>query len=225
MPDFRDHAVTVPSPGAVSAGDTTVLGRFLRDVARLNRDGHNFRIFGPDETLSNMIGAVFEVTSRQWDARHGGGRRVPRADRPGPRFHAERAPVPGLAGGLPADRPAWPVQQLRGVHPHRGLDVQPARQVAEGDEGAALAARHRLAQLPPRLPCLAAGPQRLHPPGPGLPRPRHQQEGGRGARLPAAGCELPAVGVRPLPAQPPLRQRRRRRQARAAAMADDGSRR
>jgi xylulose-5-phosphate/fructose-6-phosphate phosphoketolase len=67
MPDFRDHAVTVSSPGAVSAGDTTVLGLFLRDVARLNRDGHNFRVFGPDETLSNLIGAVFEVTDRQWD--------------------------------------------------------------------------------------------------------------------------------------------------------------
>src|SRR5580704_18157921 len=68
MPDFRDHAVTVNSPGAVSAGDTTVLGLFLRDVAKLNRDGRNFRIFGPDETLSNMIGAVFEVSNRQWDA-------------------------------------------------------------------------------------------------------------------------------------------------------------
>ncbi len=67
MPDFHDHAVTVPSPGAVSAGDTTVLGLFLRDVAKLNQDGRNFRIFGPDETLSNMIGAVFEVTNRQWD--------------------------------------------------------------------------------------------------------------------------------------------------------------
>ena len=68
MPDFRDHAVVVPSPGAVSAGDTTVLGRFLRDVAALNQNKRNFRIFGPDETLSNMIGAVFEVTNRQWDA-------------------------------------------------------------------------------------------------------------------------------------------------------------
>ena len=57
---------------------------------------------------------------------------------------------------------------------------------------------------------------------PGLPRPRHQQEGRHRARLPAARRQLPAVGVRPLPAQPALRQRRRRRQARAAAMADHG---
>ena len=69
MPDFHYHAVKVPSPGAVDAQDTLVLGKFLRDVAKLNLDRHNFRIFGPDETLSNLLGAVFEVTPRQWDAR------------------------------------------------------------------------------------------------------------------------------------------------------------
>ena len=69
MPDFRDHAVQVPAPGAITAQDTMVLGRFLRDVVRLNQTQRNFRIFGPDETLSNLLGAVFEVTNRQWDAR------------------------------------------------------------------------------------------------------------------------------------------------------------
>ena len=69
MPDFRDYAVKVPSPGAVTAADTHELGVFLRDVVKLNREQRNFRIFGPDETLSNRLGAVFEVTNRQWDAR------------------------------------------------------------------------------------------------------------------------------------------------------------
>jgi xylulose-5-phosphate/fructose-6-phosphate phosphoketolase len=69
MPDFRDHAVKVPAPGAVTGQDTTVLGKFLRDVTLANEGRRNFRIFGPDETLSNMIGDVFEVTNRQWDAR------------------------------------------------------------------------------------------------------------------------------------------------------------
>ena len=69
MPDFHIHAVHVPSPGAVTGQDTLVLGNFLRDVAKLNQDQRNFRIFGPDETLSNLLGAVFEVTNRQWDAR------------------------------------------------------------------------------------------------------------------------------------------------------------
>jgi xylulose-5-phosphate/fructose-6-phosphate phosphoketolase len=68
MPDFHKHALKVPSPGAVDGQDTLVLGKFLRDVAKLNQDQHNFRIFGPDETQSNLLGAVFEVTNRQWDA-------------------------------------------------------------------------------------------------------------------------------------------------------------
>ena len=63
--NFRDHALTVPSPGALQGQDTMVLGRFLRDVVRLNQDQRNFRIFGPNETLSNLLSAVFDVTNRQ----------------------------------------------------------------------------------------------------------------------------------------------------------------
>ncbi len=69
LPDFRAHAVDVPAPGAVDGQDTLVLGGFLRDVVKLNEARRNFRLFGPDETLSNLLGAVFEVTSRQWEGR------------------------------------------------------------------------------------------------------------------------------------------------------------
>ena len=69
MPDFRKYAVVVPAPGAVEAADTHILGEFFRDIARLNREQRNFRIFGPDETLSNRLNAVFEATNRQWEAR------------------------------------------------------------------------------------------------------------------------------------------------------------
>ncbi len=69
MPDFHVHAVKVPSPGAVKGQDTLVLGNFLRDVVKLNQDQGNFRVFGPDETVSNLLGAVFETTNRQWEAR------------------------------------------------------------------------------------------------------------------------------------------------------------
>jgi len=72
LPNFRDYAVKVPSPGAVDGQDTLVLGTFLRDVVKLNQEQRNFRIFGPDETLSNLLGAVFEATNRQWDAREVG---------------------------------------------------------------------------------------------------------------------------------------------------------
>jgi xylulose-5-phosphate/fructose-6-phosphate phosphoketolase len=68
MPDFREYAADVPTPGVSGVGDTRVLGPFLRDVAKLNGEQRNFRVFGPDETLSNGLGAVFEVTNRQWDA-------------------------------------------------------------------------------------------------------------------------------------------------------------
>jgi len=68
LPDFRDYEVDVSAPGVHGNGDTQVLGRFLRDVIELNKEERNFRLFGPDETLSNRLDAVFEATSRQWEA-------------------------------------------------------------------------------------------------------------------------------------------------------------
>ena len=68
MPDFRDYAVAVDQPGGIQASDTLVLGEFLRDVIKYNEDQKNFRIFGPDETLSNKLDHVFESTNRQWQA-------------------------------------------------------------------------------------------------------------------------------------------------------------
>jgi xylulose-5-phosphate/fructose-6-phosphate phosphoketolase len=68
LPDFRKYAVHVPSPGARDAEDTRVFGKFLRDVIRQNEARRNFRLFGPDETLSNRLNAVFDATVRQWDA-------------------------------------------------------------------------------------------------------------------------------------------------------------
>ena len=68
MPDYRDYAQHVPAPGVIGAGDTRVLGPFLRDVAKLNDSQRNFRVFGPDETISNGLGALFEATNRQWNA-------------------------------------------------------------------------------------------------------------------------------------------------------------
>jgi xylulose-5-phosphate/fructose-6-phosphate phosphoketolase len=68
MPDFRLHAVAVKSPGATDASDTGILGTFLREVIRLNQAPRSFRLFGPDETNSNRLNAVFEVTDRQWTA-------------------------------------------------------------------------------------------------------------------------------------------------------------
>ena len=147
LPDFRDYAVTVEHPGHNCAEATRVLGNFLRDVMARNMD--NFRVFGPDETASNRLGALFEVTDRTWMA-------------------------------------------------------------------------ERLAQLPAHLARLAPGPQRFFAPGPGLHRPRGEQEGGHHPRLPAARRQHPAVSGRPLPEKPQRHQRDRRRQAAFAAMVVDG---
>lgn len=68
MPEFRDYAIDVPAPTAVQASCMRTLGPFLRDVIGFNEAQQNFRIFSPDETLSNRLGAVFEITNRQWDA-------------------------------------------------------------------------------------------------------------------------------------------------------------
>ena len=169
-----------------------------RDRAR-TRD--RFRLMGPDETASNRLSAVFEATDRVWEAEL-----LPTDDHLARRRARDggalRASVPGVARGLPADRPPRPVQLLRGVHPHHRLDVQPAREVAEGDAAHPVAPAVRLAQLPAVLACLAPGQQRLLPPGSRLHRPRREQEGGDHPGLPAARRQLPAVGGRPLPAQP-----------------------
>ncbi|HLM82100.1 MAG TPA: phosphoketolase family protein, partial [Terriglobales bacterium] len=66
MPDFRNYAVSVPKPGIENAEATRVLGGFLRDVMKLNADAKNFRVFGPDETASNRLDALFEVTDKEW---------------------------------------------------------------------------------------------------------------------------------------------------------------
>ena len=68
MPDFREHGIDVKFKGITGPGDTFVLGKFLRDVIKLNKDQKNFRLFGPDETISNKLNAVFEATNRQWEA-------------------------------------------------------------------------------------------------------------------------------------------------------------
>jgi xylulose-5-phosphate/fructose-6-phosphate phosphoketolase len=64
MPDFRDYAVAVERPGTAIAEATRVMGVFLRDVMRLNAEARNFRVMGPDETASNRLGALFEVTDK-----------------------------------------------------------------------------------------------------------------------------------------------------------------
>ena len=68
FPISANTRVEVTSPGRARPAIRIVLGRFLRDIAQINSEQRNFRVFGPDETLSNGLEAVFEVTNRQWEA-------------------------------------------------------------------------------------------------------------------------------------------------------------
>lgn len=68
LPDFRDYCVDVPRPGCVKQEATRVLGGLLRDVMRINAEARNFRVVGPDETASNRLSALFDVTQRAWMA-------------------------------------------------------------------------------------------------------------------------------------------------------------
>src|SRR6185295_2044801 len=68
LPDFRDYAVEVSAPGAVDAESTRQMGKFLRDVMKLNMTARNFRLFSPDENNSNRWQDALKVTNRAWVA-------------------------------------------------------------------------------------------------------------------------------------------------------------
>ena len=222
MPDFRDYAVEVQAPATTIGEATRVTGDFLRDITKRNEEFRNFRMFGPDEWASQRLSAVFDVTDRTWMAETLPGGRPPRARRARD-GDAERAHLPGLARGVPAHRPAWALHHVRGVRARGRLDVQPAREMAEGDaRGDPLAAADRVVHLPAVLARVAAGPQRVLAPGPGLPRPRDQQEVGGDPRLPPARHEHAPLRHGPLPAKQELRQCRRGRQAARAPVPGHG---
>ena len=222
LPEVRAFALPVATPGDRQAEDTRLLGGYLREVVRLNQTARNFRIVGPDETVSNLLGAVFEVTGRQWQA----------PTLPGDEFMqrdgmvldavlSEHQCQGWLEGYLLTGRHGLFHSYEAFIRIVDSMFSQHAKWLKVTRE-AALAAAHRVTELPAHLARLAAGPQRLHPPGPGLHRPRGQQEARDRARVPAARCQLPAADRRALPAQPQPRERGGRRQARIAAVADDG---
>ena len=224
MPDFRDYAIEVDKPGQTTAENTRPLGRFLRDIMRQNMT--NFRVFGPDETASNKLDAIYEVEQEAVAGRvPAGGRRRRRAvaGRSRPR-NALRAHAGGLVRRLSAQRPARVLLDVRGVRPRHRLDVQPAREVAGHLPRAVLAGAGVLAQSAHDLDGVAPGPQRLHAPGPRIHRPGAEQEPRRVPRLPAARREFPALRGRSLSQEHQLHQRDRLGQAEAPAVPDHGRR-
>ena len=200
LPDFRDYAVTVEAPGSdVERGHP----RARRLPARRDapqRDQRNFRVFGPDETASNRLGAVFEATDRAWVGRDRA--RATTTSSPDGRVMevlSEHLCQGWLEGYLLTGRHGLFNCYEAFIHIVDSMFNQHAKwlKVTRDDP---VAAADRVAQLPALLARLAPGPQRLLAPGPGLHRPRGEQEGRDHPRLPAARRQLPAVGGRPLPA-------------------------
>ncbi len=117
LPNFRDHAVEVSSPGSVNAEATQVMGQFLRDVMKLNLESRNFRLFSPDENNSNRWQDVLEVTNRAWVAETLSYDDHLAADGRVMEMLSEHQCQGWLEGYL-LDRPARLLLVLRSLHPH-----------------------------------------------------------------------------------------------------------
>ena len=221
LPDFRDYAVHVPEPGTKGIGDTHELGRFIRDVIELNEDEQNFRVFGPDETASNGLEAVFDVTDRQWDART-----VDNDESLAPagrvmEMLSEHQCEGWLEGYLLTGRHGLFNSYEAFIHIVDSMFNQHAKWLKVTQQSA-VATQDRFAELLAGVTRLATRPQRIHAPRPRLHRPRRQQKGVGRTSLSATGCKLLVVRDGSLPAKSPLRQRRDRRQASGTAVVDDG---
>ena len=157
MPDFREFAIDVPKPAAVVAEATRVLGAFVRDVMRLNQERRNFRVFGPDETTSNRLDALFEVTDRTWLAE-----RRPEDESLGPEGRvmeilSEHSCQGWLEGYLLTGRHGFFSCYEAFIHIVDSMFNQHAKwlKVVQRDP---LAAADRVTQLPAHLARLAPGP-------------------------------------------------------------------
>ena len=203
FPRLRRDRATARAPSTAEA--TRVQGEFIRDV--INRNAEQLPRVQPGrnelESVERRVRGDEPVLDRGDSSR-----RRPRRARWARDGNAQRASMRRLARRLSAHRAPRVLLLLRGVHPHRRFDVQPARQVAQGGEPHSMAAADCLAELPAVVACVASGPQRFQPSGPRLHRPCREQESRGRPGLSATGCEHAALRDRPLPPQPELRQRR-----------------
>ena len=213
---------TVPTRGTALHENTKPLGEFLRDVMRNNLT--SFRVFGPDETASNRLQAIYEASKKTWMAdmlpEDADGGELARDGRV-MEMLSEHTLLGWLEGYLLTGRHGFFHTYEAFAHVIDSMFNQHAKWLDICKNHVPWRALGRVGEHPAVVDGLAAGPQRLLAPGSGLHRSRHQQEPVGHARLPAARRQHAAVGRRPLPAQHRLHQRHRRRQAEAPAVHDD----
>jgi xylulose-5-phosphate/fructose-6-phosphate phosphoketolase len=164
MPDFRKYAVSVAKPGTDTAESTRVLGSFLRDVMTLNRQSRNFRVFGPDETASNRLDALYQAADKTWMEPV-----LPTDEHLSPdgrvmEVLSEHMCQGWLEGYLLTGRHGFFSCYEGFIHIVDSM-FQSTREMAGGDAQNSLATAHFVADLPAHLARLAPGPQRLQPSG------------------------------------------------------------
>lgn len=199
MPDFRTYAIEVPRPGSVEFENTKALGILLRDIMRDNPT--NFRLMGPDETASNRLNAVYEVTKKTWMAdflpEDLDGSELSREGRV-MEMLSEHTLQGWLEGYLLTGRHGLFHTYEAFAHVVSSMFNQHAKWLDICKNHVPW--RRSVSSLNILLSslALAARPQRLQPPGPRLCGPGHQQEPGGGAGLLPPRCQLPTVGGGPL---------------------------
>ena len=223
LPDFRDYAVEVVEPGRENSEATRVFGTFLRDVMKLNLEAKNFRVFGPDETASNRLDALYEVTDKvfmepilETDEHLSPDGRVVE-------MLSEHMCQGWLEGYLLTGRHGFFSCYEAFIHIVDSMFNQHAKWL-KVTRRHPLAAADFVVKLSSDVARLASGSQRFQPSGPRLHRLRRKQEGGYCPRVPAARYKLFAVGGRSLFAKPRLRECHRGGKAARAAVAQHGSR-
>ena len=219
MPHFRDYAVEVSRPGAVKAEATRVLGDL---PARRHQAEPRQPQLPPLRSRRDRLeppGGGLRGDRQDLDGRgRSGRRRISAPDGRVMEVLSEHLCQGWLEGYLLTGRHGFFSCYEAFIHVVDSMVNQHAKWLKTTRQIEWRRA-DRIAELPADLSCLAAGPQRLLPPGSGLHRPHRQEEGRRGAHLSAAGRQLPAFGRRPLPAQPQLHQPDRRRQSARVAVA------
>ena len=221
LPDPSDYAVGVDQPATVVHESTRVLGELLRDVFVKNADAANFRLFCPDETNSNRLGAVFEVENRCWMEA-----RTDVDDHLSPdgrvmEVLSEHLCEGWLEGYLLTGRHGLFATYEAFAMVASSMVVQHAKWLEAAQD---LGWRRPVSSLNVLLTShvLAQRPQRIQPPRPRPHRHHAVEEGLGGSGVPPSGRQLPLVGRRSLPPVARLRQPDRHRQATAAAVAGHG---
>ena len=221
LPDFRDYAVKVSSPGNVDAEATQVMGKFLRDMMKMNLESRNFRLFSPDENNSNRWQDVLDVTNRAWMAD-----RYPYDDHLAPdgrvmEMLSEHQCQGWLEGYLLTGRHGFFSCYEAFIHIIDSMFNQHAKWLKVSNDIVG-AGRSRRSTIYSSSHVWRQDHNGLSPPGPRLHRSRGEQEGRGGSGLSAAGCQLPALGDGSLPAESKLCERYCRRQTAGSAVANYG---